>query len=336
VDNVFEQVCRRLGAAQTLLCVTHRQPDGDGLGAMVALTLAARAAGRNAHMLLAEEVPRRYAFLFADEEVAGLPDFGALAESADAIVILDTSAPAQLGELQATLTAHSEKTIVIDHHATVGQLGAVQWIDTSAAATAVMVSEALEALGWPVRLPAAEALMTAVASDTGWLRFANTDSRCLHAVARWLDIGIRPDRLYQRLYQAARPQRLKLLGRMLESLELHCADRLAVMVIRLEDFAATGAGPDETENLVNEALRIGTVETAILLVGTEDGVRVSLRSRDAVNVAEIAERFGGGGHQRAAGLRLAEDIDAVKDKLLPACRRALEQACKGLSDTPPG
>jgi phosphoesterase RecJ-like protein len=187
-------------------------------------------------------------------------------------------------------------------------------------------------------LAAAEALAVAITSDTGWLRFANTDSRCLRTVARLLEdgpsgAGVRMDKLYMRLFQCDRPQRLRLTARMLQSLELHCGDRLATMMIRKADFDATGALPEETENLVNEALRMACVETAILLVENgpaPDGggpiVRVSLRSRDEVDVAAVAARFGGGGHARAAGVRQAVPIEKLRDELVKACAEVLNRS----------
>ncbi|MCY2923865.1 MAG: hypothetical protein NT031_00220, partial [Planctomycetota bacterium] len=133
--------------------------------------------------------------------------------------------------------------------------------DTTAAAAGVMVAQLLAALEWPVGPVEAEALLAAVTSDTGWFRFANTDPGALRLAAEWVAMGIRPDALYARLYQTARPQQLALVARMLATLELHHTDKLAVMTIRQADFAATGARADETENLVNEALRIGSVES---------------------------------------------------------------------------
>ena len=141
------------------------------------------------------------------------------------------------------------------------------------------------------------------------------------------------DKLYMRLFQCDRPQRLFLTTRMLQSLELHCGGRLATMMIRKADFDATGALPEETENLVNEALRIGCVETAILLVENgpaSDGagpiIRVSLRSRDEVDVAAVAARFGGGGHARAAGLRRVMPIERFRDELVKACAEVLNKS----------
>ena len=164
----------------------------------------------------------------------------------------------------------------------------------------------------------ATALATAITSDTGWLRFANTDSRCLRVMGRLLDAGVRPDRLYARLFQCDRVERLRLTARMLATLELHCGGQLAVMCIRKADFEASGAMLEETENLINEALRIGTVESVVLLVESGDLIRVSLRSRDAIDVAAVAKGFGGGGHSRAAGLRSVLPIDELKRQLVEA------------------
>jgi len=318
MTQVLSRIMERLSKAGRLLILTHARPDGDGLGSIVALARAARAAGRKADLLVPDAVPRRYAFLFAGEAVAGAEKFAPLADAADATVILDTCAFSQLGALEEAVRARKDKIIVVDHHATSDPVGALQWIDTSAAAAGVLTADLIEALGWPVDLTTAEALTVAVASDTGWLRFANTDGRCLRAVAAWLEMGVRPDTLYIRLFQSDRPERIRLMTRMLESLELHCGGALAVMVLRRGDFQQTGALSEETENLVNEALRIGCVETAVLLVENGDGVRASLRSRDRVNVAEVAKQFGGGGHARAAGFRAKEDIDALRRKVIDA------------------
>lgn len=323
--EAFTEIVRRLGRAKSLLVVTHARPDGDGLGSMAALVDCARAAGRSASMLAPDGAPRRYEFLLGGEEVAGAEAFAPLAERAEVVVIVDTCALGQLDGLASALPGVRDKVVVIDHHATADDIGAVQWVDTSAAAAGVMVGELIEALGWPVSPAAAEALLAAVATDTGWLRFANTDGRCLRAVAAWVAAGVRPDSLYRRIYQNDRPQRLALIARVLDSVEFACDGRLAVMTVRRDDFRRTGTDEQETENLVNEALRVGRVDTAILLVENADCVRVSLRSRDAVDVAAVAQRFGGGGHRRAAGLRRDEDIDALKRRLVDACTDALRE-----------
>jgi len=324
--ETFNAVIERLAGASEILILTHARPDGDGLGSMQALALSGRRAGKTVHTLIPDEIPARLAFLFSGERPAGTDEFEALCESSGLIVILDTHALSQLDELAEAVGRFSSKIVVIDHHSTGDALSETMWIDSSAAATGVMVGEVIDALGWPLDETAAEFLMAAVLTDTGWLRFANTDGRCLRAVARWTDAGIRPDILYRKIYQNDRPQRLKLMVRLVQSMEFYFDSQLAVMVLRAGDFDETGGLRSETENMVNEALRIGTVESAILLVEGTDLVRVSLRSRDRIDVAKLAGGFGGGGHRRAAGLRSRTQIDHLKAQLITAWGKALARS----------
>ncbi len=335
MSNEFRQIVERIRSAGSLLLLTHVHPDGDGLGSMVALTHAARAAGVSALPMIEEWVPWRYKFLFeplGEDAWSFTPAFDTLSRQADQIVVLDTSSRSQLGQLAEKLDTLRYKTVVIDHHSSADDLGAVCWLDTSAAAVGVMTLELLEALAWPIDGPIAEALATAIVSDTGWLRFSNTSPRCLRAVAKLIEAGVAMDELYRRIYQNDRPERLRLLARMLESLELHATGRLAVMAIRRGDFAETGARADETESLVNEAMRLAGVEMVILLTEAPDPtapdaeqIRVSLRSRREVDVAKLAEAFGGGGHARAAGLRVTGRLDDIQTRLIAAATDALEK-----------
>ena len=328
MNEQMREIMRRLSAAARLLVVTHARPDGDALGSMAALCGAARSAGKQTAALVPSEVPARYDFLLADCRPAPAERFAELAGWADAVIIVDTCAFAQLDGLDDALAQARGKIVVIDHHATTDDIGAVRWLDASAAAAGVMIGELLDALGWPVDLKTAEALLTAMTTDTGWFRFSNTDGRCLRAAARLFDAGVECDKLYRRLFQADRPERMKLLSRALASLELPAAGAIATMKLRLADFAETGARQDETENIVNEPLRMGCVEVSMLLVQTPDNggrcVRVSLRSRGGVDIAAIARRFGGGGHVRAAGLRADGEVDALAAKLVKACEAELE------------
>ena len=322
-NDAFRAVAARLAVANRLLIVTHARPDGDGLGAMAALARAARAAGRTVEVLVPDPVPARFAFLLAGEAPAPPERFGELAAGADAVVILDTASLGQLEGLQPALAANRDKAVVIDHHRTVDDVAAAAWVDPDAAAVGVMVLRLLAKLGWPADRTAREALLAAIAYDTGWLQFTNTNAACLRAVADLLEAGVDRDALYRRLYQSDRPQRLQLMQRALGSLRLHCGGRVATMAARLADFAEAHATPDETDNFANEALRIATVDVAVLLTEEPDQVRASLRSKALVDVAAVARRFGGGGHTRAAGARSRQDLDAFQRQIVQACREQL-------------
>jgi phosphoesterase RecJ-like protein len=324
-DSQFALVARRLSRAGQLLAVTHARGDGDAIGSAAALTMAARAAGKGARAALPDTMNPRYAFVCGSVQPAQGPEaFEPLADRADVIVVLDTGSWSQLDALADGIRRRRDKVVVVDHHVTGDDVASLRWIDPSAAACGVMVAQLLDELGWPVDLDTALAMAVALATDTGWLRFSNTDGRALRRMAAWLDMGLKTDELYRRLFLNDRPQRLALVARALDSLELHAGEILAVMTLTQDDFAATGAMAEETENIVNEAMRIASVEAALLFIEQSDGqVRVNLRSRGRLDVAALAGGFGGGGHPRAAGARLRGPVAQVKAQVVGAALGAM-------------
>ncbi len=320
VISDFHNIAERISRADSILCMTHIHADGDGLGSMVALAAAAGQANKTVKLFLTDKIPWRYKFLFDGEfpKAIQAEDFHALASKADLIMVIDTCSYSQLGDIDDDIKKFREKTVVIDHHSTTDDIGAVRWVDPQAGAAGLMMMELLERLDFPMPPAASLALATAIVSDTGWLRFSNTDGRAARAFAKLLDAGVNPADLYDRIYQTDRIERLRLLERVLGSMELFNDGKLAVMSLYKSDFEDIGARLDETENLINEAMRIASVEVAVMLVENPDQIRVSLRSRKDVDVAGIAASFGGGGHARAAGLRAQEPLDTLKAKVIQA------------------
>ena len=264
------------------------------------------------------ELPARQEHLVEDLQCVNQAQLSETAASVDAIVLLDTCAHSQLPDLAETLVTYREKVLVIDHHATGDDIGSVAWRDHSAAATGVMVYELLTYMGWDIDAVSAQMLATAILCDTGWLRFSNTDARSMFAMATLVSKGARPDELHARLGQSDTHERLLLLRRVLGSLHLECEGTIATMVLTQDDFREIGAQMSESENFVNEPLRISTVQVSIMLVEHSDCVRVSLRSKGAINVAAIAQQFGGGGHAKAAGLTGKLPVDELKNQILAA------------------
>ncbi len=325
--NGFEAIRLRLAEAESFLALTHSRPDGDAVGCLAALASAAGGAGKTCKIILPDGCPDKYKSLLDGLDIASADSFSNLADLAsqvDLVVIVDTCSFGQLDRLADAIKLIPDKVVVIDHHASCDDVGSDRWVDTSAAATGVMILELTEVLGWPVEADAAEALVVAIAADTGWLRFANTDGRALRAMAKLVDTGVRPDVLYRRLFQSDKPSRLGLIQRMLASMQLHLDGQLAVMVLTKSDFADAAADYDQTENLVNEPFRIGSVEASVLLVEMPDQIRVSLRSREFVNVAALAGEFGGGGHVRAAGLRSKLPIPELTEQIVGAFAKVLD------------
>jgi len=196
-------------------------------------------------------------------------------------------------------------------------LGDVDCIDSSAAATGLIVFELFKHAGWRITEKIAEALFVALATDTGWFQFSNANSRVYRACAELIDAGIKPSQIYDHLYLNYTHSRFKLMAKMLGTLGLHFDERFATQHILQQDFLRTGTTSADTENLINECHRIGTVEASALFIETEDGrIRCSLRSRGAVDVSIIAKKFGGGGHKAASGTFLPGHIENAKQLIL--------------------
>jgi len=167
-------------------------------------------------------------------------------------------------------------------------------------------------------------LFVAVATDTGWFQFNNTDSRAYRVCAELIDAGVKLTQIYDELYQNFSYSRFRLMVAMLNNLQLHFDGQYAVQYILLEDFEKTGASYEDTENLINECHRIGTVKVSALFIELKDGlIKCSLRSRGAIDVCQIAAKFGGGGHKMAAGVHLPGPLNNAKRLIFEQVRQQL-------------
>jgi phosphoesterase RecJ-like protein len=286
------------------------------------------------------EVPQWYEFLFSEKAPVFAEDVtaeqilqGRLGEF-DLIVIVDADSYSQLGDFEQFLKQNNTQygrrhkpVLVIDHHATSDGVGDIQLVDSSAAATGLIVLDLMKYAGWAVTERVAEALFVAIATDTGWFQFSNTDSKVYAACAELTGAGAKPTKVYEKLYHNFSHARFRLMLAMLETLELHFGGQFAVQHILQRDFERTGTTYADTENLINECHRIGTVKASALFVELKDGrIRCSLRSRGAVDVSEIAEKFGGGGHKSAAGGYLPGPLQNAKQLIFDEIRGEFGQA----------
>lgn len=307
-NNDLQQAVELINKSQRILVTTHTKPDGDAIGCLVAMSDVLKALGKKARLLLLSPAPQWYQFLLTEKvPVLGkdvqLEDLkaGRFGEF-DLTMILDTNSPGQLPDFKEYLKQTDTEVLVIDHHRTSDGLGGIELIESDAAATALVVLELLKYADWEITEKIAEALFVAIATDTGWFQFNNTDSRVFSACAELIDAGIKPTEVYNQLYENFSKQRFMLMTEMLKTLELHLDGRFAIMQITQPDFERSGATYADTENLINECRRIGTVDSTALFIELNDGrIRCSLRSKGAIDVGEIAAKFGGGGHKMAAG-----------------------------------
>lgn len=322
--KTLDKIAAAIRRARSILTVSHANPDGDNLGSQAALAIAARRAGKKAIVAIQDPVPDRLAFMAGPAAMVSPARLEKLADAVDLIVVLDTCSFSQLESFTGAISKRRDKTVVLDHHPMPEDIGRLRLIDPAAAATGMLVMELLDRLRWPIEGKVVQALAGAILTDTGWLRFSNTGLAAVLAVARLVEKGLNPHKLYEKIYQSDRPHRIRLMTRMLDGMELHCSGKLAVMTISRRDFAETGATKDETENLINEAMRIAGVEIAVLLVESDGKTRVSLRSRSRADVGKLARTLGGGGHARASGVKLQLPLDQARQLIIQTCRKALK------------
>ena len=307
---------------------SHVRPDADAIGSELGLLAVLESLGKQVQIVNPSATPRHLAFLDPEGIVHKLGE-GISQETAleaDVHVVVDTGAWQQLPDVQKVLEQTQARKVVIDHHVSGDDLGAIVFKDVTAAATGVLITELAEFLGVSPSASSAASLYCAIATDTGWFRFPNTDARTMQTAARLIDAGAQPNVLYRELYERSSPARLKLHAVVLDRVRFEFDGRLGHTFVTLKDFEQTGAHPTDTEDLVNEAMCVDSVECSFILVEQRSGkIKASFRSRGLVDVAEIAESFGGGGHRQAAGATLPRPFEKVQNAILEAFKTALDE-----------
>ena len=296
------------------LLATHVSPDGDAIGSALALSSALESLGKEVHVYNKDLIPELYKFMPGHKRFrSGLDK--SLSQK-PVLVLLDCNSSERAG-----LERYSfRKSVVIDHHETESDFGDIRWVVPSAAATGLMIFYLIKAMGVKISNDLAINLYTAVAVDTGTFRYSNTSSEVLRASAELIDSGVDPAFISECLYERWDENRFGLLVMTLNNLEIK--SNVAVMHITKDMFEKTGTTPEDTENFSNLPRMIKSVKIAALFRDIGDGFwKASLRSKGNVNVAKIAELYGGGGHKNAAGFKIKGSLKSAKEKLLLAMKK---------------
>jgi bifunctional oligoribonuclease and PAP phosphatase NrnA len=319
-SDPFERAATVLAAADRLVLACHVGPDGDALGSMLGLGLAATRAGKQVVASFGTPfvVPEAYRFLDIDLLVPP----SEVPEAPEVFVSFDAGSADRLGEL-ASVASAAGTVVVIDHHVTNSGFGDVDLVDPGAAATAEIVVRLLDRLGWPLDESIATALLTGLVTDTGRFQYSNTTPGTLEAAARMIEAGARPEVIGRHVYEETPFGYLHAAGAVLSRAQLDVERRFVWSVLTRADLEESGIGPGDTDPLI-DAIRTAQESDVALLVKEVDGGRVkgSLRSRGRVDVGAIAVELGGGGHHNASGFTLTgtaeEAVAAVRERLEPA------------------
>ena len=321
----LDRVVEEIREGERFLLTTHENPDGDALGSLLATHNTLQALGKDSVMFLtAKEFPLAVEYQFLPlEEVFHEPP----ADMADRTVIfLDCG---NIDRMPVDfLKNDGEKVLNIDHHHDNTRFGTVNLVDVEASSTAEIVFELVARLGVDMTPEIAMALYVGLVTDTGKFMYENTDSRSHRMAGDLVDAGVNVNEIYRRLYEHAPLEKLKLLARALEKIELHDDGAIAITYISKQDYEDTGGGEGLTEGIIDHLRTIdGTAVAAVVRDQAEQGRadrKVSLRSTDGeVDVSAIAREQGGGGHQRAAGFGTDLSYDEVVEFLRDQVRTQL-------------
>ncbi len=315
-----------------VVLTTHVNADGDGVGSAVALWHLLTA--RKVRPVIANPtpVPERFQFLF--ERIAradGTSDALRHLGRADAIVVLDIADLGRLGHLAGAVEGARVPVACIDHHVSNGSLPeGPRLVDAHAAATGELVYDLARTVRWAITPEAARGLYVAIMTDTGGFRYSNTTARTLQVAAHLLEHGVHPEDIYARLYANEPEGKLRLLAEVLETLVVEQDHGLAWLTVPPGALERHRVQADDLDGIVEFPRSVRGVRLAIMFRQLASGrIKVSFRSVGDVDAAALAERFGGGGHRKAAGASLAADLADAQATVLTVARDVLRNGGAG-------
>ena len=296
----------------SILILTHANPDGDTLGSGFALCRALMKIGKICAVINADDIPKKYNYLFDDiVEIKFKPDY---------VVAVDVATVNLLGGLE----EQYKIDMCIDHHSTNTEYANLLLLEDVPAACQIMY-EVVLALGVEVDKKIADCLYTGLTTDTGCFRYDSTTAQTYRVAADLIDAGADNGRINRIMFETKSKTYARLERLAIESMRFYEHERVAVITVTQEMFQLTGSNAQETEGLAPLTRQIEGVEIGITIQERPDGTcKASIRTFESVNAAKLAACFGGGGHAQAAGCKFDCDVKEARRLLVDKCREMLE------------
>ncbi len=309
---MLSQVVELIENKSKFAITTHIKPDGDGVGSSLGLCWLLRSLGKTAEVIVHGEVPPAYMSLPGADEIRDVKEIDGKYDAVFVIECSDVSRPGIAG-------LHDQFTVNIDHHSTSEHFGTINWIDSTASAVGEMIYNLCKAIGGRITKEIAECVYMALVTDTGSFHFPNTSDRTLKVASELVKAGARPSTIGEAVYNNYPWSRIELMRQVLGTVKRDDSGKIAMLRQTIEMKEVSGAIDGDNNGFVNIPLAAKDVVAAVYMreVGT-DQYRVSLRSKGDINVAKVAESFGGGGHKNAAGLRIEGNWDEKEKEIVSA------------------
>ena len=325
-DPRFQELDALVRARQRFVLSTHVNPDGDGLGSEVAFALYLRGLGKDVHVLNDGKFPPNFEYLNAHFPLETFtPERAeALFARAEVLAVFDMQNRDRLGRLEPYLGRPGLTVVILDHHVGNAAFGHLNLVYPEAAATGELVYDFIRRDPQGITRPIAEALYTALVTDTGSFRHSNTDPEAHAMAGALLERGVQSAVVQSWIYQVRQPNRLRFLGHLLQDLRLNDDGTVAWFEVPQTLFGRYGVEGSDTEGLVDFPRTLPGVEAVVLFTELPGGqVKVSMRSSGRVDVNAVAHAFAGGGHRFAAGATVAGSLPEARDKVLARLREAI-------------
>jgi phosphoesterase RecJ-like protein len=318
--RIIDQILRAVRAGKTFFLTGHERPDGDTVGSELAFASFLRRQKKRVTIANAHPIPSDLSFLSGARSARDGKRFNG---RWDVAVVFECSGPERMGNI-IDLKTQARTVINIDHHAHHAFFGDINLINPRASSNSEQLFHLFERARWTMTPAEATALYVGVVTDTGRFQYDSVSPETHRVAAGLLEAGADVAGVSRRIFGTRSLAALKLLSRALSSFRLDAEGRLSLMVLTQADFTAAGAGPDDTEEIVNHGLLPSGVEATALVRENDDGeVKFSLRGHGRVDLCKVAVAFGGGGHRNAAGVTLPGPVEQALARVLPVLRAAL-------------
>ena len=322
---MLSQVVELIEKKDRFAITSHIRPDGDGLGSSLGLFWLLKSLNKEVEVVMRDPAPHAYQQLPGADAIRVASNVG---EHFDGVFVIECSDVERPG-----LEDLKQQFVVnIDHHSTTELFGGINWIDSTAAAVGEMIYNLCKATGGRVTKEIAECVYTALLTDTGSFHYSNTTERTFKIASELVRIGVKPAKTAEAIFGSYEWPKIELLSHVLSTAKRDATGHVAWMWQTLAMQEQTHAAEEDADGFVNYPLAVSDVEATALFKETAAGVyRTSLRSKGDVNVAKIAEQFGGGGHRNAAGCTLKGNCGQIEQQMIPLLQDAIKRS-NGLKD----
>lgn len=313
--------------SQKIILSTHRQCDGDGLGAELAIYYALKKINKDVRIVNVDGTPRKYRFLGSDKVISLFQNNPVIDLVADLCIIFDTNDERLLEPLFSGLKKNIPKIIFIDHHPLLKngpQPGVESHIDITAASTGELAYNIIKELGIELDTNIARALYTSITFDTQLYRYIRNSPKSHLIAAELLSHDINPLEVHRALFGNQTMQKMAFLSKALGEIEYFCHGRIAVLCLRDADLLAHNLEPDEARDIIDIVMNIESLEASVTFrEDAKNEYKLSLRSKGKLEVLSIAESFGGGGHTHASGAFVKGIYVDLKEKVVKALTKKI-------------